>query len=75
MNQDQLKQATAEAALQYILPHLSKDMIIGIGTGSTAKFFIDALAHYKDQFDGCVSSSEASTEQLKSHGIPVYDLK
>ncbi|WP_067516973.1 ribose-5-phosphate isomerase RpiA [Endozoicomonas ascidiicola] len=74
MNQDQLKKATADAALQYILPHLEKDMVIGIGTGSTARFFIDALAEYKDEFDGCVSSSEASTEQLKSHGIPVYDL-
>ncbi len=74
MNQDQLKKATAEAALQYILPHLEIDMVIGIGTGSTARFFIDALAEYKDDFDGCVSSSEASTEQLKSHGIPVYDL-
>lgn len=74
MNQDQLKQATAEAALQYILPYLTKDMIIGVGTGSTAKFFIDALAQYKDQFDGCVSSSDASTAQLKSYGISVYDL-
>ena len=74
MNQDQLKKATAEAALQYILPHLTNDMIVGVGTGSTAKFFIDALAHYKGDFDGCVSSSEASTRQLKAHGIPVYDL-
>lgn len=74
MNQDQLKQATAEAALQYILPYLTKDLIIGVGTGSTAKFFIDALAQYKDQFDGCVSSSDASTAQLKIYGIPVYDL-
>ena len=61
MNQDQLKKATAEAALQYVLPHLTNDMIVGVGTGSTAKFFIDALAHYKGDFDGCVSSSEAST--------------
>ncbi len=74
MNQDQLKKATAQAALQYILPHLEKDMVIGIGTGSTARFFIDELAKHKDEFDGCVSSSEASTEQLKSHAIPVYDL-
>ena len=74
MNQDQLKKATAEAALKYILPHLTKDMIVGVGTGSTAKFFIDALAQYKGDFDGCVSSSEASTRQLKAHGIPVYDL-
>lgn len=74
MNQDQLKQATAESALQYILPHLEKNMVIGIGTGSTVRFFIDALAAYKDDFDGCVSSSDASTEQLKARGIPVYDL-
>lgn len=74
MTQDQLKKATAEAALHYILPHLTKDMVVGVGTGSTARFFIDALAPYKNEFDGCVSSSEASTEQLKGHGIPVYDL-
>lgn len=74
MNHDQLKKVTAEAALQYILPHLEKDMVIGIGTGSTACFFIDALAKHKDEFDGCVSSSEASTEQLMARGIPVYDL-
>ena len=74
MNQDQLKKATAEAALRYILPHLTKDMVVGIGTGSTARFFIDALAPYKDEFDGCVSSSEASSKQLQGYGIPVYDL-
>ena len=74
MTQDELKKATAQAALEYILPHLEDDMIVGIGTGSTASFFIDALAEHKNRFDGCVSSSEASTEQLKKHGIPVYDL-
>ena len=74
MTQDELKKATAQAALEYILPHLEDDMIVGIGTGSTASFFIDALAGHKHLFDGCVSSSEASTEQLKKHGIPVYDL-
>ena len=74
MTQDELKKATAQAALEYILPHLEDDMIVGIGTGSTARFFIDALAEHKNRFDGCVSSSEASTEQLKKHGIPVYDL-
>ena len=74
MTQDELKQATGEAALEYILPHLENSMIVGVGTGSTAAFFIDALARYKHLFDGCVSSSEASTAQLKSHGIPVYDL-
>ena len=74
MTQDELKQATGEAALEYILPHLEDNMIVGVGTGSTAAFFIDALARHKHLFDGCVSSSEASTAQLKSHGIPVYDL-
>ncbi|MTI12761.1 ribose-5-phosphate isomerase RpiA [Sansalvadorimonas verongulae] len=74
MSQDELKQAVAQAALDYILPHLEDDMIIGIGTGSTANFFIDALAKVKDRFEGTVASSEASVERLKSHGIPVYDL-
>ena len=74
MTQDELKKATGEAALEYILPHLTDNMIVGVGTGSTAAFFIDALAKHKHLFDGCVSSSEASTVQLKSHGIPVYDL-
>ena len=74
MTQDELKQAVAQAALDYILPHLEDDMVIGIGTGSTANFFIDALAKVKDRFDGAVASSEASADRLKSHGIPVYDL-
>ena len=74
MTQDELKKATAEAALKRIVPHLEDNMVIGIGTGSTANFFIDALAAYKNSFDGCVASSEASAERLKSHGIPVYDL-
>lgn len=74
MTQDELKKATAEAALKRILPHLEDDMIIGIGTGSTANFFIDALAFHKAKFDGCVASSQASADRLKGHGIRVYDL-
>ncbi|OQX38111.1 MAG: ribose 5-phosphate isomerase A [Oceanospirillales bacterium LUC14_002_19_P2] len=74
MTQDELKQAVARAALDHILPHLESDMILGIGTGSTANCFIDALAEFKDRFDGAVASSEASAQRLKSHGIPVYDL-
>ena len=74
MTQDELKQAVAQAALDYILPHLEDDMILGIGTGSTARLFIYLLAAHKGKFDGAVSSSEASSEQLKEHGIPVYDL-
>ncbi|ODS22456.1 ribose 5-phosphate isomerase A [Candidatus Endobugula sertula] len=74
MTQDELKKATAEAALKRILPHLEDNMIIGIGTGSTANFFIDALAAHKAKFDGCVASSQASADRLKGHGIQVYDL-
>lgn len=74
MNQDELKKAVGKAAVDYILPHLSDDSIIGVGTGSTANCFIDALAEHKDLFDGAVASSEASAQRLKDHGIPVYDL-
>lgn len=74
LNQDQLKQAVGEAAVEHILPHLEDDSIVGVGTGSTANCFIDALAAHKTRFDGAVASSEASAERLKQHGIPVYDL-
>lgn len=74
MNQDQLKSAVAKAALEYIQPKLDNDSIIGVGTGSTANYFIDHLAEIKHQFDGAVASSEATAERLKSHGIPVYEL-
>ncbi|PJE78492.1 Ribose-5-phosphate isomerase A [invertebrate metagenome] len=74
MTQDELKQAAAKAAMERILPYLEKDMIVGVGTGSTANCFIEELAPYKDEFDGCVASSEESTRRLKAHGIPVYDL-
>jgi ribose 5-phosphate isomerase A len=74
MTQDELKQAVGQAAVDYIKPHLEKDSIIGVGTGSTANCFIDALAALKNDFDGAVASSEATAERLKSHGIPVYDM-
>ncbi|MBU6953170.1 ribose-5-phosphate isomerase RpiA [Hahella sp. HN01] len=74
MNQDELKQAVAKAALEYIKPHLQTDTILGIGTGSTANYFIDALAEVRTQFEGAVASSEASAERLKKHNIPVYEL-
>ncbi|WP_152455369.1 ribose-5-phosphate isomerase RpiA [Microbulbifer sp. THAF38] len=74
MTQDELKQATARAAIDYISPRLEPDSIVGIGTGSTANFFIDYLAEIKGQFDGAVASSEASAQRLKAHGIPVYEL-
>ncbi len=74
LNQDELKQAVGQAAADYILPHLEDDSIVGVGTGSTANCFIDALAKHKQCFDGAVASSEASAERLHNHGIPVYDL-
>lgn len=74
MTQDQLKQAVGQAAADYIRPHLEKDSIIGVGTGSTANCFIDALAALKNDFEGAVASSEASAERLRSHGIEVFDL-
>lgn len=69
-----MKRAAAQAALEYIRPRLEKDTIVGVGTGSTANFFIDELAAAKQLFDGAVASSEATAERLKQHGIPVYDL-
>ena len=74
MTQDELKQAVGQAAVDYIKPHLEDDSIIGVGTGSTANCFIDALAEIKHTFDGAVASSDATAERLKSHGITVYDL-
>lgn len=74
MNQDQLKQAVAQAAIDLIHPRLDSNSIVGVGTGSTANYFIDALAKIRHDFDGAVASSEATAARLKSHGIPVYDL-
>ncbi len=69
MTQDQLKQAVAKAAIEYIEPNT----IIGVGTGSTANFFIDELAKIKHTIEGAVASSEATAERLESHGIKVFD--
>jgi len=70
MSQDELKKASAEAALEYV----ESGMIVGVGTGSTANYFIDGLAKIKGKLDGTVASSEASAERLRGHGIPVMDL-
>lgn len=70
MNQDAMKKAAAEAAIEYV----EYEMIVGIGTGSTANHFIDLLAKIKGKIDGTVASSEASAERLRGHGIPVMDL-
>jgi len=69
MTQDELKQATARAAIEHVPAG-----IIGVGTGSTANYFIDELAKIKGRIDGAVASSEATAQRLKSHGIPVLDL-
>lgn len=70
MNQDELKKQVAEAAIDYV----ESGTVIGVGTGSTANHFIDALAKIKGKIDGTVASSVASAERLKGHGIPVMDL-
>ena len=70
MTQDQLKEAVARAAIAHVVP----DAIVGVGTGSTANFFIDALAEMKDRIPGAVASSEATKKRLEGHGIRVFDL-
>ena len=69
MTQDEMKQAVARAAVDYV-----KGGIIGVGTGSTANYFIDELARVKGRIDGAVASSEATAARLKAHGIRVVDL-
>jgi ribose 5-phosphate isomerase A len=70
MNQDQLKKQAALRALQFV----PKGEVLGVGTGSTVNFFIDALAELKQDIPGAVSSSIKSTERLQALGIPVLDL-
>ena len=70
MNQDQMKQAAALAALD----ELVEGSIVGVGTGSTANYFIDGLAARKDRFPGAIASSEASARRLAAHGIRLFDL-
>lgn len=72
MNQDQLKKMVGEAARDEVLK-LAAGQVLGVGTGSTANFFIDALAPHKDHFSGVVSSSNASTEKLLKHGFKVLN--
>lgn len=74
MTQDELKQAVARAAADYVAANVPVGAVIGVGTGSTANFFIDALAPLKDRFRGAVASSEATRKRLAGHGIPLLDL-
>ena len=74
MTQDELKQAVAQAAADHVAKTAPAGSIIGVGTGSTANFFIDALAPLKDRYKGAVASSEATRQRLEGHGIKVFDL-
>ncbi|TDK30079.1 ribose-5-phosphate isomerase RpiA [Luteimonas terrae] len=64
------KRLAGEKAIEYV----EDGMIVGVGTGSTVAFFIDALAKIKHRIEGAVSSSDQSTERLRAHGIEVLDL-
>ena len=70
MTQDELKQAVAREAIK----HVVEDAVVGVGTGSTANFFIDELAKIKGRISGAVASSDRSAEKLKAHGIRLFDL-
>lgn len=70
MTQDEQKRAVAQAAIQ----HVPTGCIVGVGTGSTANYFIEELAKIKHKIEGAVASSEATAQRLRSHGIEVMDL-
>ena len=70
MTPDEKKKAAALAALEYV----ESGWVVGVGTGSTANYFIDELAKIRHKFDGAVASSEASAQRLRKHGIEVLDL-
>ena len=70
MTQDELKQAVAREAIK----HVVEDTVVGVGTGSTANFFIDELAKIKNRISGAVASSDRSAERLKGYGIRLFDL-
>lgn len=73
-SQNMLKQAVARAAIEKVKPYFGRGTVLGIGTGSTVDFFIDELAHYRDEFSAAVASSNRSAERLKKYGIEVIDL-
>lgn len=70
MNVDDKKKAAAAAALEYVEPN----MVVGVGTGSTANHFVDLLAKIKGKIDGAVASSKATEARLRQHGVSVLDL-
>ncbi|ALM82005.1 ribose-5-phosphate isomerase RpiA [Bordetella sp. N] len=74
LSQQELKQQAADAALEIVEQVAGPDVIIGVGTGSTADLFIDGLARFKGRVRGAVASSERSAKRLQSHGLAVFDL-
>ncbi|WP_028227102.1 ribose-5-phosphate isomerase RpiA [Paraburkholderia ferrariae] len=74
MTQDELKQLVGQAAADYVNANVPEGAVIGVGTGSTANCFIDALAASKSRYRGAVSSSVATTARLQSHGFRIFDL-
>ena len=74
MKQDQLKAEVSRKAAAYIEPKLTRDAIIGVGTGTTTNFFIDELAVLSHKFEGAIASSKLTEERLKGHNITVYDM-
>jgi ribose 5-phosphate isomerase A len=74
MTQDELKFAVGQAAAGHVAENSPDGCIIGVGTGSTANCFIDALAPFQARYKGAVASSEATKRRLESHGIAVFDL-
>lgn len=69
-DREAIKRQAAEAAMKFV----EDDMVVGVGTGSTVNYFIDALAGMKNRIEGAVSSSEATTRRLREHGIRVLEL-
>ncbi|WP_321928275.1 ribose-5-phosphate isomerase RpiA [Paraburkholderia guartelaensis] len=74
MTQDELKQLVGQAAADYVNSNVPEGAVIGVGTGSTANCFIDALAASKSRYRGAVSSSVATTARLEAHGFKIFDL-
>ena len=74
MAQNEMKKAVARSAFEYVESILDRDTIIGVGTGSTANFFIQELSRISDKIEGTVASSLESDKRLKALGIAVYDL-
>jgi ribose 5-phosphate isomerase A len=70
MTQDGMKRAVAREAIKYVVD----DAVIGVGTGSTADFFIDELAKIKGRIAGAVASSDRTADRLKAHGVRLFDL-